>query len=51
MFWGKNMAIAATDGNVDRCMIVFMMTLSFLIPTYGVLYMLTNVKAASVMPY
>ena len=24
MFWGKNMAIAATDGNVDQGMIVFM---------------------------
>ena len=32
MFWGKNMAVVATDGNVDQGMIVFMMTLSYLIP-------------------
>ena len=31
MFWGKNMAVVATDGNVDQGMIVFMMTLSYLI--------------------
>ena len=31
MFWGKDMAVVATDGNVDQGMIVFMMTLSFLI--------------------
>ena len=40
MFWGKNMAIVATDGNVDQGMVVFMMTLSFLIPACGVLCML-----------
>ena len=27
MFWGKNMAVVATDGNVDQGRIVFMMTL------------------------
>ena len=40
MFWGKNMAVAATDGNVDQGMIVFMMTLSYLIPACGILCML-----------
>ena len=29
MFWGKDMAVVATNGNVDYGMIVFMMTLSF----------------------
>ncbi|MBR6285587.1 MAG: hypothetical protein IKR18_01155, partial [Bacteroidaceae bacterium] len=37
MFWGKNMAVVATDGNIDQGMIVFMMTLSYLIPACGVL--------------
>ena len=46
MFWGKDMAVAATDGNVDQGMIVFMMTLSFLIPACGVLCMLMKAKAA-----
>ena len=46
LFWGKNMAVAATDGNVDQGMIVFMMTLSFLIPACGVLCMLAKAKTA-----
>ena len=49
MFWGKNMAVAATDGNVDQGMIVLMMTLSFLIPACGVLCMLAKAKAAIVV--
>ena len=49
MFWGKNMAVAATDGNVDQGMVVFMMTLSFLIPACGVLCMMTKAKAAKVI--
>ena len=49
MFWGKNMAIAATDGNVDQGMIVFMMTLSYLIPACGVLCMLWKEKALKVI--
>lgn len=32
MFWGKNMAVVATNGNVDQGMIVFMMLISFLFP-------------------
>lgn len=49
MFWGKNMAVAATDGNVDQSMIVFMMTLSFLIPACGVLCTLFSTKATKVI--
>ena len=49
LFWGKNMAVAATDGNVDQGMIVFMMTLSFLIPTFGVLCMLAKAKTAKII--
>ncbi len=49
MFWGKNMAVAATDGNVDQGMIVFMMTLSFLIPACGVLCVLWKTKALKVI--
>jgi len=49
MFWGKNMAVVATDGNVDYGMIVFMMTLSFFIPACGVLCMLVKAKAAKVI--
>ena len=49
MFWGKNMAIAATDGNVDQGMIVFMMTLSFFIPAIGVLCMLSKTKVTKVV--
>jgi len=45
MFWGKNMAVAATDGNVDQGMIVLMMTLSFLIPAIGVLCTMWERKA------
>lgn len=44
MFWGKNMAIVATDGNVDQNMIVFMMTLSFFIPAIGVLLLMSKIK-------
>ena len=49
LFWGKNMAVADTDGNVDQGMIVFMMTLSFLIPTCGVLCMLAKAKTAKII--
>jgi len=42
MFWGKDMAVVATDGNVDQGMIVFMMTLAFLFPTCGILCMLAD---------
>ena len=49
MFWGKNMAIAATDGNVDQGMVVFMMTLSFLIPACGVLCMLSKTRVIYVI--
>ena len=45
MFWGKNMAVVATDGNVDQGMIVFMMTLSYLIPVCGLLCLLTDCRA------
>ena len=49
MFWGKNMAVVATDGNVDQGMIVFMMTLSYLIPACGILCVLWKVKALKVI--
>lgn len=49
MFWGKNMAVVATDGNVDQGMIVFMMTLSYLIPACGVLCMLWKARALKVI--
>ena len=49
LFWGKNMAVAATDGNVDQGMIVFMMTLSFLIPACGVLCMQAKAKTAKII--
>ena len=42
MFWGRDMALVATDGNVDQGMIVFMMMLSLFIPTCGVLCMLAE---------
>jgi len=45
MFWGKDMAVVATDGNVDQGMIVFMMTLSYLIPVCGMLCLLTDCHA------
>ena len=45
MFWGKNMAVVATDGNVDQGMIVFMMTLSYLIPVCVLLCLLTDCRA------
>ncbi len=49
MFWGKDMAVAATDGNVDQGMIVFMMLLSFFIPACGVLCMLAKAKVVKVI--
>lgn len=49
MFWGQNMAVAASDGNVDYGMIVFMMTLSFLIPACGVLCVLWKRKVYRVV--
>lgn len=45
MFWGKDMAVVATDGNVDQGMIVFMMTLSYLVPVCGMLCLLTDCRA------
>ena len=45
MFWGKDMAVVATDGNVDQEMIVFMMTLSYLVPVCGMLCLLTDCRA------
>jgi len=42
MFWGKDMAVVATDGNVDQGMVVFMMTLAFLLPACGVLCVLAG---------
>ena len=45
MFWGKDMAVVATNGNVDYGMIVFMMTLSFFIPVCGIFCMLTDCRA------
>ena len=49
MFWGKDMAVVATDGNVDQGMIVFMMTLSYLIPVCGILCVLWKAKALKVI--
>ena len=45
MFWGKDMAVVATDGNVDQGMIVFMMTLSYFVPVCGMLCLLTDCRA------
>jgi hypothetical protein len=47
MFWGRDMAMVATDGNVDQGMIVFMMTLSFLVPVCGMFCVLTDCRAKS----
>lgn len=47
IFWGKDMAMAATDGNVDQGMIVFMMTLSFFVPVCGMFCVLTDCRAKS----
>ncbi len=49
MFWGRDMAVVATDGNVDQGMIVFMMVLSFLVPVCGVYCMLWKDKVLSVV--
>ena len=45
MFWGKDMAVVATNGNVDYGMIVFMMALSFFIPVCGIFCLLTDCRA------
>ena len=45
MFWGKDMAVVATNGNVDYGMIVFMMTLSFFITVCGIFCLLTDCRA------
>ena len=45
MFWGINMAVVATDGNVDYGMIIFMMIVSFLIPVCGLFCLLIDCKA------
>lgn len=44
MFWGKDMAMMATDGNVDQGMIVFMMALSFLVPACGIFCLMSRRK-------
>jgi hypothetical protein len=49
MFWGKDMAVVATDGNVDQGMIVFMMMLSFFIPACGILCMLSKARLSKVV--
>ena len=49
MFWGKNMAVVATDGNVDQGKIVFMMLISFFFPACGVLCMMWENKAAKIV--
>lgn len=49
MFWGKDMAVAATDGIVDQGMVLLMMTLSFFIPVCGILCILWKAKAAKVI--
>lgn len=49
MFCGKNMAVVATDGNVDQGMIVFMMLISFLFPACGVLCMMWDNKATKIV--
>ena len=39
MFWGKNMAVVATDGNVDQGMIVFMMIIvGIMLAWYSIIY-------------
>ena len=43
------MAVVATDGNVDQGMIVFMMSLSYLIPVCGILCVLWKAKALKVI--
>lgn len=45
MFWDKDMAVVATNGNVDYGMIVFMMILSFFIPVCGIFCLLTDCRA------
>ena len=49
MFWGKDMALVATDGNVDQSMIVLMMTLSFFIPVCGILCLLSKANCFKVI--
>ena len=49
MFWGKDMAVAATDGIVDQGMVLLMMTLSFFIPACGILCILWKAKATKVI--
>lgn len=49
MFLGKDMAVVATDGNVDQGMVVFMMMLSYFIPACGVLCMLWKTKVLKVI--
>ncbi len=45
MFWGKDMAVIATDGNIDQGMIAFMMIISYFIPICGIFCLLTNCHA------
>ena len=45
IFWGKNLAVMATDGNVDQGMMAFMMILSYLIPACGIFCLLTDSRA------
>lgn len=49
MFWGKNMAVVATDGNVDQGMIVFMMLISFFIPACGILCAMWETKVTKII--
>ena len=49
IFWGKDMAVAATDGIVDQGMVLLMMTLSFFIPACGILCILWKAEAAKVI--
>lgn len=45
IFWGKNLAVMATDGNVDQGMMAFMMILSYFIPACGMFCLLTDCRA------
>ena len=42
MFWGKDMAIMGTDGNVSQGIIIFMMALSFLVPVCGIFCLMSR---------
>lgn len=44
IFWGKNLAVMATDGNVQWGMIVMMMTITFVIPVIGLFCLMSDCK-------